>query len=128
MCRRRIREAETRAEEQETPEAEQETPEDVYKRQAGMISFYQIMTDTLDYRKWFEFQLFSQKSGERQKELTNSVFEMCIRDRQNKASQAMEGLLNAVHVTLRNSNSGILSFSYFRTTEQNRHSLSLIHI
>ena len=41
---------------------------------------------------------------------------------QNKASQAMEGLLNAVHVTLRNSNSGILSFSYFRTTEQNRHS------
>lgn len=41
---------------------------------AGMISFYQIMKDTLDYRKWFEFQLFSQKSGERQKELTNSVF------------------------------------------------------
>ena len=34
----------------------------------------------------------------------------------------MEGLLNAVHVTSRNSNSGILSFSYFRTTEQNRHS------
>ena len=41
---------------------------------AGMISFYQIMKDTLDYRKWFEFQLFSQKNGERQKELTNSVF------------------------------------------------------
>ena len=40
----------------------------------GMISFYQIMKDTLDYRKWFEFQLFSQKTGERQKELTNSVF------------------------------------------------------
>ena len=40
----------------------------------GMISFYQIMKDALDYRKWFEFQLFSQKSGERQKELTNSVF------------------------------------------------------
>ena len=39
---------------------------------------------------------------------------------QNKASQAMDGLLNAVHVTLRNSNSGILSFSYFRTTEQNK--------
>ena len=38
-----------------------------------MISFYQIMKDTLDYRKWFEFQLFSQKNGERQKELTNSV-------------------------------------------------------
>ena len=40
----------------------------------GMISFYQIMKETLDYRKWFEFQLFSQKTGERQKELTNSVF------------------------------------------------------
>ena len=40
----------------------------------GMVSFYQIMKETLDYRKWFEFQLFSQKNGERQKELTNSVF------------------------------------------------------
>lgn len=27
----------------------------------GMISFYQVMKETLDYRKWFEFQLFSQK-------------------------------------------------------------------
>ena len=44
------------------------------KDSVGMISFYQIMKDTLDYRKWFEFQLFSQKNGERQKELTNSVF------------------------------------------------------
>ncbi len=44
------------------------------KDSSGMVSFYQIMKDTLDYRKWFEFQLFSQKSGERQKELTNSVF------------------------------------------------------
>ena len=40
----------------------------------GMISFYQVMKETLDYRKWFEFQLFSQKGGERVKELTNSVF------------------------------------------------------
>ena len=39
-----------------------------------MVSFYQVMKDTLDYRKWFEFQLFSQKSGERVKELTNSGF------------------------------------------------------
>lgn len=44
------------------------------KDNAGEVSFYQIMKDTLDYRKWFEFQLFSQKNGERQKELTNSVF------------------------------------------------------
>ena len=34
------------------------------KDSAGMVSFYQIMKDTLDYRKWFEFQLFSQKNGE----------------------------------------------------------------
>ncbi len=40
----------------------------------GMISFYQVMKETLDYRKWFEFQLFSQKKGEKQRELTNSVF------------------------------------------------------
>ena len=44
------------------------------KDSGGMISFYQVMKETLDYRKWFEFQLFSQKNGERQKELTNSVF------------------------------------------------------
>ena len=44
------------------------------KDNAGMVSFYQVMKDTLDYRKWFEFQLFSQKKGERMKELTNSVF------------------------------------------------------
>ena len=39
---------------------------------------------------------------------------------QNKASRAMDGSLNAVYVTPRKSNSGILSFSYFRTTEQNK--------
>ncbi len=44
------------------------------KDSLGMVSFYQVMKDTLDYRKWFEFQLFSQKKGERVKELTNSVF------------------------------------------------------
>ena len=44
------------------------------KDNAGMVSFYQVMKETLDYRRWFEFQLFSQKSGERVKELTNSVF------------------------------------------------------
>lgn len=38
------------------------------------VSFYQVMKDTLDYRKWFEFQLFFRKGGEREKELTNSVF------------------------------------------------------
>ena len=29
------------------------------KDSGGMISFYQVMKETLDYRKWFEFQLFS---------------------------------------------------------------------
>lgn len=38
------------------------------------ISFFTIMRDTLDYRKWFEFQLYFQKSGEQKKELTNSIF------------------------------------------------------
>lgn len=40
----------------------------------GVVSFFTVMRDTLDYRKWFEFQLFSQKTGENKKELTNSVF------------------------------------------------------
>ena len=33
----------------------------------------------------------------------------------------MDGSLNASHVPLRKSKSGGLRFSYFRTTEQNRH-------
>lgn len=40
----------------------------------GMISFYQVMKETLDYRKWFEFQLFFRKGGEKVRELTNSMF------------------------------------------------------
>lgn len=44
------------------------------KDSGGMISFYQVMKETLDYRQWFEFQLFAQKSGQKIKELTNSVF------------------------------------------------------
>ncbi len=37
-------------------------------------SFYQIMKEILDYRKWFEFQLFFRKEGEPVRELTNNVF------------------------------------------------------
>ena len=37
---------------------------------------------------------------------------------QNKASRAKDGSLNAGHVTLRKTNTGRHSFSYFRTTEQ----------
>lgn len=44
------------------------------KESTQPISFFAIMRDTLDYRKWFEFQLFFQKSGEKKRELTNSLF------------------------------------------------------
>lgn len=37
-------------------------------------SFHGIMKEVLDYRKWFEFQLFYQKTGENRRELTNNAF------------------------------------------------------
>ncbi len=37
-------------------------------------SFHAIMRDVLDYRKWFEFTLECQKTGEKKKELTDRVF------------------------------------------------------
>lgn len=37
-------------------------------------SFHMIMKEILDYRKWFEFQLECQKTGEKKKELTDRVF------------------------------------------------------
>ena len=37
-------------------------------------SFHGIMKEILDYRKWFEFQLYYQKTGENKKELTNNAF------------------------------------------------------
>lgn len=37
-------------------------------------SFHMIMKEILDYRKWFEFQLFFQKTGERKKEMTDRMF------------------------------------------------------
>lgn len=39
-----------------------------------VMSFHMIMKDILDYRQWFEFQLYSQKTGEKKKELTDRVF------------------------------------------------------
>ncbi len=33
-----------------------------------------IMKEVLDYRKWFEFQLYFTKSGDRKKEMTNNAF------------------------------------------------------
>ena len=37
-------------------------------------SFYMIIKEVLDYRKWFEFQIECQKTGEKKKELTDRVF------------------------------------------------------
>jgi uncharacterized protein (TIGR02680 family) len=37
-------------------------------------SFHTIMKEILDYRKWFEFQLFYKKTGENRKELTDNAF------------------------------------------------------
>ena len=37
-------------------------------------SFLAIMKDVLDYRKWFEFQLYYTKPGDNKKELTNNAF------------------------------------------------------
>lgn len=37
-------------------------------------SFLTIMKEILDYRKWFQFQLYFAKTGERKKELTNNAF------------------------------------------------------
>ena len=37
-------------------------------------SFLTIMKEILDYRKWFEFQLYYTKKGDKRKELTNNAF------------------------------------------------------
>lgn len=38
-------------------------------------TFHAVMKDILDYRKWFEFQLFFKKTGDARKELTNNAFD-----------------------------------------------------
>lgn len=40
----------------------------------SVLSFHAIMREVLDYRKWFEFTLECQKTGEKKKELTDRVF------------------------------------------------------
>ncbi len=42
--------------------------------EGNVQSFHAIMREVLDYRKWFEFQLECQKTGDRKKELTDRVF------------------------------------------------------
>jgi hypothetical protein len=41
----------------------------------GNLTFHSIIKEILDYRKWFEFQLFFMKTGENKKELTNNAFD-----------------------------------------------------
>lgn len=40
----------------------------------GVKSFHGLVREILDYRKWFEFQLEFQKTGEAKKELTDRIF------------------------------------------------------
>lgn len=46
----------------------------ISEEKSDLQSFHTIMKEVLDYRKWFEFQLESQKTGEKKKELTDRVF------------------------------------------------------
>lgn len=45
-----------------------------YQEKDTVVPFYNIIKETLDYRKWFEFQFMYRKSGEQSKELTNNAF------------------------------------------------------
>ena len=44
------------------------------REESNLQSFHVIMKEILDYRKWFEFQLYFQKAGEKKKELTDRMF------------------------------------------------------
>lgn len=44
------------------------------KEEFNIQSFHVIMKEILDYRKWFEFQLYFQKTGEKKKEMTDRMF------------------------------------------------------
>lgn len=37
-------------------------------------NYYTVIKEILDYRKWYEFKLYSKKEGEKAKELTNNAF------------------------------------------------------
>src|SRR5690554_831269 len=44
--------------------------------EAGVTkTFHTLVKEVLDYRQWFEFQLFYTKTGERKRELTNNAFD-----------------------------------------------------
>ena len=44
--------------------------------EAGVTkTFHTLVKEVLDYRQWFEFQLFYTKTGERKREMTNNAFD-----------------------------------------------------
>lgn len=43
-------------------------------KEGNIYSFHQLMRDVMDYRKWFEFKIMTQKTGEAKRELTNALF------------------------------------------------------
>ena len=44
--------------------------------EAGVTkTFHALVKEVLDYRQWFEFQLFYTKTGERKREMTNNAFD-----------------------------------------------------
>lgn len=51
-----------------------EKAENRLKETGGIISFHDIMKETLDYRTWFEFQFNYKKGADAKRELTNNAF------------------------------------------------------
>ena len=50
------------------------TAEKEFREKGEIVPFYSIMKESLDYRKWFEFQFMYKKAEEQSKELTNNAF------------------------------------------------------
>lgn len=44
------------------------------EERGNLLSFHSVMKEILDYRKWFEFRIEFQKTGEKKKELTDRAF------------------------------------------------------
>lgn len=47
---------------------------DISQEENSKVSLHQSMRFIMDYRKWFEFKILSQKTNETKKELTNNLF------------------------------------------------------
>lgn len=45
-----------------------------YEDRKESRNYFTVIKEILDYRKWYEFKLYSQKEGEKPKELTNNAF------------------------------------------------------